>query len=109
MIKHIILFITLFISLNAFSQKKDSLNISVDSIALKKALKKQARIARREARELRNVKPYNPLAPTKAAFYSAILPGLGQAYTGKYWKIPIVYGALGTGIGIALWNQREST
>jgi len=86
-IKQIILFIILFTSLNIFSQEKDSLNpISVDSIALKKALKKQARIARREARELRNVKPYNPLAPTKAAFYSAILPGLGQAYTGKYWK-----------------------
>jgi len=38
----------------------------------------------------------NPLAPAKAAFYSAVLPGLGQAYNKKYWKIPIVYGALGT-------------
>ncbi|WP_438965705.1 DUF5683 domain-containing protein [Flavobacterium sp.] len=36
----------------------------------------------------------NPLAPSKAAFFSAILPGLGQAYNKKYWKIPIVYGAL---------------
>ena len=41
---------------------------------------------------------YNPLAPAKAAFYSAILPGLGQAYNKKYWKIPLVYGALGSGI-----------
>jgi hypothetical protein len=40
----------------------------------------------------------NPLTPAKAAFYSAILPGLGQAYNKKYWKIPLVYGALGTGI-----------
>ena len=38
----------------------------------------------------------NPLAPAKAAFYSAILPGLGQAYNKKYWKIPLVYGALAT-------------
>jgi hypothetical protein len=37
----------------------------------------------------------NPLAPAKAAFYSAIVPGLGQAYNKKYWKIPLVYGALG--------------
>jgi len=37
----------------------------------------------------------NPLTPAKAAFYSAILPGLGQAYNKKYWKIPIVYGAIG--------------
>lgn len=41
---------------------------------------------------------YNPLSPAKAAFYSAILPGLGQAYNKKYWKIPFVYGAIGSGI-----------
>ncbi len=35
-------------------------------------------------------------APAKAAFYSAILPGGGQAYNRQYWKIPIVYAALGT-------------
>ena len=28
----------------------------------------------------------NPLSPAKAAFYSAVLPGLGQAYNKKYWK-----------------------
>lgn len=43
-------------------------------------------------------KEFNALSPAKAAFYSAILPGLGQAYNKKYWKIPLVYGALGTSI-----------
>ena len=42
--------------------------------------------------------PYNPLAPAKAAFYSAVLPGLGQAYNKKYWKIPIIYAGIGAGI-----------
>ena len=37
----------------------------------------------------------DPLTPAKAAFYSAILPGLGQAYNKKYWKIPIAYIAIG--------------
>ena len=37
----------------------------------------------------------DPLTPSKAAFYSAIVPGLGQIYTGKYWKLPIIYGGLG--------------
>lgn len=40
----------------------------------------------------------DPLRPSKAAFYSAILPGLGQAYNKKYWKIPLVYGAIGTSL-----------
>jgi len=41
---------------------------------------------------------FDLLSPAKAAFYSAVLPGLGQAYNKKYWKIPIVYAALGTSI-----------
>ena len=45
-----------------------------------------------------SIDEFNMLSPAKAAFYSAVLPGLGQAYNKKYWKIPIVYGALGSGI-----------
>ncbi len=51
--------------------------------------------------------PIDPLTPAKAAFYSAILPGLGQAYNKKYWKIPLVYAALGTGIYFYLDNDKE--
>jgi hypothetical protein len=43
-------------------------------------------------------KPIDPLTPARAAFYSAILPGLGQAYNKKYWKIPIAIGGIATGI-----------
>ena len=52
-------------------------------------------------------KPINALAPAKAAFYSAILPGLGQAYNKKYWKIPIVVGAIGTGVYFYVSNNKE--
>lgn len=46
-------------------------------------------------------------SPMKAGLYSAVLPGLGQYYNKKYWKIPIVWGAVGTGVGIAIWNQKQ--
>jgi len=52
-------------------------------------------------------KKIDPLRPAKAAFYSAVLPGLGQAYNKKYWKIPIVYAALGTGVYFYLDNKKE--
>jgi len=44
--------------------------------------------------------------PKVATFRSAILPGWGQFYNKKYWKIPIVYGALGTTAGIFFYNLK---
>ncbi len=48
------------------------------------------------------IQPDSPIRkkviPHKASMYSAVLPGLGQAYNGKYWKIPIIYGGF-TGLG----------
>ncbi len=50
---------------------------------------------------------YKPLAPATAAFYSAVLPGLGQAYNKKYWKIPIIYAGMGVGIYFYIQNDKE--
>ncbi|MCB0430416.1 MAG: hypothetical protein H6585_04905 [Flavobacteriales bacterium] len=46
-------------------------------------------------------------SPNKAAIMSAVLPGLGQAYNRKYWKIPIVYGAFGGLTYFALYNNSK--
>ena len=37
-------------------------------------------------------------SPKKAAIYSAVIPGAGQIYTKKYWKVPVIYGGLLTSV-----------
>tara|TARA_B100000809_G_scaffold63282_1_gene59966 strand:- start:10717 stop:11292 length:576 start_codon:yes stop_codon:yes gene_type:complete len=59
------------------------------------------------SKDILKAEGYNPLSPTKAGFYSAIVPGLGQAYNKQYWKIPFVYGAMAT--SIYYFNINNST
>ena len=77
----------------AFSSKgfaqKDSLNI--------KTTKKT----------VASINEFNPLAPSKAAFYSAVFPGMGQIYNKKYWKAPIVWAGMATSTSIYLFNNNE--
>ncbi len=50
---------------------------------------------------------YMKHSPAKAAIMSAVLPGLGQVYNKKYWKVPIVYAAIGTSVFIFLkWQNK---
>ena len=81
-----------FFSATIFGQK-DSVNVK--NIKIKGDIK------------IEKVGVYDALAPSKAAFYSAIFPGMGQIYNKKYWKAPIVWGAMGTSIYYYLDNNKE--
>lgn len=59
------------------SPKMDTSTVAIDSSKIKKT------------------KKVHPTIPWKAALMSGIVPGLGQIYNRKYWKLPIVWGALG--------------
>ncbi|MFD2603123.1 DUF5683 domain-containing protein [Flavobacterium suzhouense] len=87
-----LIFISLLLlsSFNALAQDEKVLIIEKDSTKLPKSYPAP-----------------NPLAPAKAAFYSAVFPGGGQIYNKRYWKSPIVWGAMGTSIYFYAWNNKK--
>jgi len=44
-------------------------------------------------------------SPRRAIILSAVLPGMGQVYNRKYWKLPIIYGAGGAFAYFVSFNQ----
>jgi hypothetical protein len=46
-------------------------------------------------------------SPKKALIMSLIVPGLGQVYNQKYWKVPIIYGAGGAFAYFIGFNQHK--
>ncbi len=91
----LILIITLLLSTCvSFAQEK---KIPVSKKDSTPVLKTKTVISKKDSL----AKKYNPRT---AAIRSAILPGLGQIYNKKYWKLPIVYGALGICGGIFNYN-----
>ncbi len=85
------LFILLLVSPPSYSSVTTytSTPVKKDTTASDKALKK---MANKEAH--------------KAAIMSTILPGLGQAYNKKYWKMPIIYAAL-AGMGYLVYHTNS--
>lgn len=90
-LKKILFFLTVLMSFSISAQKDTT---QVDELKIKGKIKL-------------NSNYFNPLSPSKAAFYSAIFPGGGQIYNKKYWKAPIVWGAMGTSIYLYLDNNKE--
>lgn len=76
----------------------------IGTVSLFAQVKKDTVLVVKDTSKLEEI---DPLTPAKAAFYSAILPGLGQAYNKKYWKIPLVYGAIGTSLYFYIDNNNK--
>lgn len=93
--RSLVIAVIILISLTTHAQEKERL-LSVDSTktttikvdSTKNGVEKKVRV----------------YSPRKAAIRSAILPGLGQIYNKKYWKLPIVYAALGVSGGVFIFN-----
>jgi hypothetical protein len=83
----VVLFISLSFCLPGFGQKVDSVKTK-DSIP---AAKVDSLIKATHS-------------PRKAALRSLIIPGWGQVYNKKYWKVPIIYAALGITASVFITN-----
>ena len=94
--KQLGLFYLLLSSISIFAQEENEFYLTPDTLKINH--KHSPRIQRLIA---------DPLTPSKAAFYSAIIPGLGQAYLGKAWKVPIIYAAIGASIYYFDINNKE--
>jgi len=114
----IIVFILLIISFissraqNQFSISgiNDSLpNSKTEAIAINKALTQQdslqlAQLSFSESKNRRNWDTWRP-NPQKALWLAIVLPGAGQVYNRKYWKLPLIYGGFVGCIYALQWNN----
>lgn len=94
-----LLFLLFFTGLchTSFCQQKDSLKAGNDTIiAHQHSLAKDSVVINKK-------KVHNPKVATRR---SAIIPGWGQIYNKSYWKVPVVYGALGVTTYIFLDNMK---
>ena len=81
-------------------------SLAVDSLALDSTLtdRQRKRIERRENRT-----PFisDSMSLRNVCITSAVLPGFGQIYNKQYWKLPILYGTVGTSLGLCLWGNSK--
>ncbi len=95
-----------FTSLESFANQNgiDSVSSPINEFVLvKDSLKKEKQKSVPSKSKEKKESKTSAHDPGKAGVYSAILPGLGQAYNKKYWKIPIIY-ALG---GFTIYTARQ--
>lgn len=87
-----ILLLAFFISVPSFSQNQSEVKVTEDQ---------------RKGKEDKPVFSTLPKNPRKATLLSAILPGAGQVYNNKAWKVPLIYAGFMTDIYFIGFNNKR--
>ncbi|WP_462255395.1 DUF5683 domain-containing protein [Ferruginibacter sp.] len=101
-LKSIFFLFFLFAATKVFAQKDTLILKDTGSIQ-----KNKKTIVKKEKTKIFSIDTSKPYNPRVAILRSAILPGWGQFTNKKYWKMPIVYGALGTTAYIFVRNIKQ--
>lgn len=98
-----LVFLMLFLGANtsSFGQtaEKEAIEIEKETVIKKEPIKEEVVIAPKH-------KYFTDHNPTKAMWMSAALPGLGQYYNRKFWKIPVVYTGFATLAYFSIINKQ---
>lgn len=113
MYKHALLIVLLVsLTFTAFAQKPDTSVIKKKRMAHDTLVstKSDTDVTRRKIIQPKKEKVYHPDSTHSvhtAIMRSAIVPGLGQIYNRKYWKVPLIYAGLGTVAYYLQWNIKN--
>lgn len=117
--------VVFFVSSTAFSQERDSVVVAQDSInqfkdidSIYKEMDPDLYAARKLSADsliahslladsIAMAAPPKVKSSSKALMYALVLPGLGQGYNEKYWKMPIVWAAMGAAGWAIIYNTNE--
>ena len=106
----IAIIIMLVIAVSGHAQQKDSILAVMDSLAEVDAQRLDGDTAsivvkkQRKQKEKRDWNTWKP-DPQRALWLALVLPGAGQIYNRKYWKLPIIYGGFMGCIYALTWNN----
>ena len=105
----IVIAILLATAVKGFAQQEDSILIAMDSLAVADSKEltpddSTSVMLLQQPRQKRDWNTWKP-NPQRALWLALVVPGAGQIYNRKYWKLPIIYGGFMGCIYALSWNN----